>query len=244
MSLIKLTNVSKEYSLNHKNAEQVLKNINLEINSREMVAICGPSGSGKSTLMHIIGLLDRPSTGEIQIAGEPITLSMSDKKLATLRNQKIGFVFQTFNLLPRLSALENVMLPTIYDKRDKPYAFCRALSLLKKVGLGNRLKHKPTALSGGERQRVAIARALINDPDIILADEPTGNLDSVTGGQIMEILKDLNKNGKTLIIVTHDDKIASLCQRVIRILDGQIESTEAAPNNDLQTIADFGGRLV
>ncbi len=172
--------------------------------------------------MNIIGLLDRPTSGELIIAGKRITLNMSDKMLATLRSDSIGFVFQTFNLLPKLTALSNVLVPTAYSKKVKTKRYDRARELLEKVGLSAREKHRPTELSGGENQRVAIARALINDPDIVLADEPTGNLDSKSGEGIIKILEDLNNEGKTVIIITHDEKIAKKSRRIIEILDGRI----------------------
>ncbi|MFH1749926.1 MAG: ABC transporter ATP-binding protein [bacterium] len=219
-NIIELKNIFKAYKLG-KMEVPVLFEINLEIKKGEMLAIMGPSGSGKSTLMNIIGLLDRPSSGELILDNNPITLSMSDTKLAKLRNQKIGFVFQTFNLLSKVNALSNVLLPTIYNPKKVNYKE-RAEHLLKDVGLEKRIHHKPTELSGGEKQRVAIARALINDPEIILADEPTGNLDSKSGGAIMDILKNLHKKGKTVIIITHDAKIAKLCPKNIHIFDGKI----------------------
>jgi len=224
-NIIELKNLAKTYQL--KNLEvPVLHDINLEIKSGEMIAIIGPSGSGKSTLMNIIGLLDRPTSGEFKLKGETITLNMPDKKLAGIRAKTIGFIFQSFNLLPKQSSLANVLLPTAYLKQKN--ANNKALELLKKVGLSHRLNHKPTEMSGGEKQRIAIARALINDPEIILADEPTGNLDSKSGQQIIDILKDLNKEGKTIIIITHDEKIAKQCMRTIRLFDGKI----SGDNND------------
>lgn len=199
-----------------------LLDITESIKNGEMVAIMGPSGSGKSTLMNIIGLLDRPTRGTLKIAGETIDLSMSDAKLAKLRGQKIGFVFQSFNLLPKLSALTNVLMPTYYQKTNRAKAIKEAERILKQVGLGSRLHHRPNELSGGEKQRVAIARALINNPEIILADEPTGNLDSKSGQEIILILKTLQSHGKTIIIITHDQTIAAECQRIIQLFDGQL----------------------
>ncbi len=220
-NIIELKKIFKAYKLG-KMEVPVLFEINLEIKKGDMLAIMGPSGSGKSTLMNIIGLLDRPSSGELVLGGNPITLSMSDRKLAKLRNQKIGFVFQTFNLLSKVSAMSNVLMPTIYNPKKINYTE-RAIHLLKEVGLEKRINHKPTELSGGEKQRVAIARALINDPEIILADEPTGNLDSKSGEAILEILAKLHKKGKTVIVITHDAKIAKLCQKIIHIFDGKIK---------------------
>lgn len=222
MNIIELKNIFKAYKLG-KLEIPVLFEINMEIKKGDMLAIMGPSGSGKSTLMNIIGLLDRPSSGDLILSGNPISLSMSDTKLAKLRNQKIGFVFQTFNLLPKLSALSNVLMPTIYNPKRANYKD-RAIHLLKGVGLEKRVKHKPTELSGGEKQRVAIARALINDPDIILADEPTGNLDSKSGEAILEILQKLHKKGKTVIVISHDAKIAKMCPKIIHIFDGKIKT--------------------
>lgn len=218
---IELRQVDKIYQ-SGKLLVPVLLNVDLVIAQGEMVAIMGPSGSGKSTLMNIIGLLDRPTAGDLAIDGETIALSMSDRKLAALRGRKIGFVFQSFNLLPKMSALANVLMPTSYQAGSKAARRQQALELLKQVGLAERVEHRPTELSGGEKQRVAIARALINDPDIILADEPTGNLDSQSGQEVMEILAQLHKKGKTIVIITHDQKVAHRCQRTIRILDGKL----------------------
>ncbi len=200
----------------------VLLGIDLEVKKGEMAAIMGPSGSGKSTLMNIIGLLDRPSQGELILDDKPIDLSMPDSRLAKMRSQSIGFVFQSFNLLPRISALANVLLPASYAKGNRADQEKRAVSLLRQVGLAERMLHKPTELSGGEKQRVAIARALMNNPEIVLADEPTGNLDSKSGAEIMAILKDLNKKGKTIIVITHDPNIARQCDRIIQIEDGKV----------------------
>lgn len=224
-NIIQLKNVKKTYVLD-KTEVPVLHNIDLEIGSGEMIAIIGPSGSGKSTLMNIIGLLDRPTSGEYFLEGEKLTLNMSDAKLAQIRATKIGFVFQSFNLLPKQTALDNVLLPTFYVKQTAKTK-TNALDLLVKVGLGHRINHKPTEMSGGEKQRIAIARALVNNPDVILADEPTGNLDSKSGLAIMEILKKLNAEGKTILIITHDERIANQCQRTIRIFDGEIIEGES-----------------
>jgi len=221
MKAIELKEITKTYSTG-KLVVPVLQGIDLSIDEGEFVSIMGPSGSGKSTLMNIIGLLDRPTSGELKISDKPITLNMSDRMLALLRSEKIGFVFQTFNLLPKLSALSNVLVPTAYSGKAKAKRYSRAKELLDKVGLGKREKHKPTELSGGENQRVAIARALINDPDIILADEPTGNLDSKSGEGIIKVLRDLYEEGKTVVIITHDEKIAETSKRIIEIFDGKI----------------------
>lgn len=197
-----------------------LEGIDLVIRADEFVAIMGPSGCGKSTLMHILGCLDKPTSGIYLLEGKEVSDNTSNSSLAFIRREKIGFIFQTFNLLPRTSALNNVMLPAIYSgvKNRKE----KALELLKKVGLERRLKNKPNELSGGEQQRVAIARALMNDPLIILADEPTGNLDSKSGEDIIKLLRDLNKEGKTIIIVTHDQNIAKKADRIVNMKDGRI----------------------
>lgn len=222
LPLLAIKNVSKTYKSKSLQVN-VLKSISLSIDKAEMVAIMGPSGSGKSTLMNIIGLLDRPSTGTLQINANTVNLSLPDETLAQLRSENIGFVFQSFNLLPKMTALANVLLPTTYFKQMSANPVSRAKKLLDSLGLKDRIHHKPNQLSGGEKQRVAIARALINDPEIILADEPTGNLDSKSGKEVMSILHKLNQSGKTVIIVTHDPVIAGACKRVIHILDGEIE---------------------
>ncbi len=199
---------------------EALRGVSLKIERGEFVAIMGPSGSGKSTLMNIMGLLDTPTRGKVYLMGRDVS-RLGEDELAEIRGKTVGFVFQRFNLLPYLTALENVLLPTLFlgEKRED-----RARELLEAVGLGHRIHHLPSQLSGGEQQRVAIARALINDPEIILADEPTGNLDSKTGKQIMEIFRDLHKKGKTLILVTHDEEVAGYAERVVRIRDGRILS--------------------
>lgn len=219
--LLKINNLSKEYALGG-NLVKALDDINLEITRGEFICILGKSGSGKSTLMHLIGLLDRPTKGEIFYEGTCIN-DMSDDDLAKLRCQKIGFVFQSFNLLGRTSALENVLLPSIYSKRGSvAVKKDRAVELLNRVGLQDRMQNTPAQLSGGQQQRVAIARALINDPDIVLADEPTGNLDSKSGAEVLKILTELHNEGKTVIIVTHDDAISQVTKRILRISDGKL----------------------
>ena len=223
--LIDIRALSKKYLLG---AVEVLalNEISLSIERNEYVAIMGPSGSGKSTLMNIIGCLDVPTSGSYTLNGQAVA-SLSDDELATIRNKEIGFVFQTFNLLPRADALHNVELPLIYKGVPKAERRIIARETLEKVGLGDRMDHKPNELSGGQRQRVAIARALVNNPSIILADEPTGNLDSTTGEEIMKLFADLNAAGNTIIVVTHEEEIARKSKRIIRLRDGRIVSDEA-----------------
>jgi putative ABC transport system ATP-binding protein len=200
-----------------------LQSVSLQIRKNEYVALMGPSGSGKSTLMNLLGCLDTPTSGEYFLNGSNVS-TMTDSELAEIRNKEIGFVFQTFNLLPRLSALENVALPLVYAGVSKTRRLERAEEVLKAVSLGDRMDHKPNELSGGQRQRVAIARALVNSPSIILADEPTGNLDSKTSIEIMQILGALHQQGNTIILVTHEPDIAMYARRVVRMRDGLIES--------------------
>ncbi len=224
MPLIQLENISKIY-----NSEEIktvaLNGVSLKINEGELTAITGPSGSGKSTLLHILGLLDRPTTGEYIFENKNI-INLSDEELALFRNEKIGFVFQAFFLLSSITVLENVKLPLLYSKVDEKKWNELALNALEEVGLSHRLNHFPTQLSGGEKQRVAIARALINNPSIILADEPTGNLDSKSAMQIIKIIKGLNDQGRTIIVVTHESYLANITRRIIRLRDGQIEKDE------------------
>jgi putative ABC transport system ATP-binding protein len=219
--LIKISNVTKLYVMGSEEL-YALKGISLEISKKEYVAIMGPSGSGKSTLMNILGCLDTPTAGDYYLNGRNVS-EMDDDELAEIRNKEIGFVFQTFNLLPRSNALHNVELPLGYRGMHKSERIEKAEQALTDVGLQDRMKHKPNELSGGQRQRVAIARALVNDPSIILADEPTGNLDSKTGQEIMQLLEELNVLGNTIIIVTHEEEIAQHARRIVKIRDGDIE---------------------
>ena len=226
--LINMTNLEKVYDLGEVKVA-ALNGVDVSIKKNEYVAIMGPSGSGKSTLMNIIGCLDIPSNGEY-ILNEKRVSQMEDDELATIRNKEIGFVFQTFNLLPRANALHNVELPLIYNGSSRQERKEIARNTLDKVGLADRMHHKPNELSGGQRQRVAVARALVNNPSIILADEPTGNLDSKTGKEIMELFDELHKAGNTIILVTHEEYIAQHSHRIIRLLDGKIVSDETVKN--------------
>lgn len=219
-NILKLEGVSKIYRMDGVSVK-ALDNVSLEIAEGEFVSIVGPSGSGKSTLMHIVGCLDTPTSGKVLLDGQEVS-RMTERQLAQVRNKKIGFVFQQFNLLPRTSALENVSLPLLYNGTSSSQAPKKAAEVLRQVGLGDRLDHHPNQLSGGQQQKVAIARALVTNPSIILADEPTGNLDSKSGAEIMEIFKNLHRQGRTIILVTHDDDIASQAQRIIRLKDGKI----------------------
>jgi putative ABC transport system ATP-binding protein len=225
--VIEVINVKKSYILGDMEVP-ILHDINLEVREGEFLAIMGPSGSGKSTLMNLIGFLDRPTEGRIIIKGLDIN-KLSDKEVARLRGLEIGFVFQTFNLIPRLTALENVELPTYANTRSGVDTNKRAKELLKLVGLDDRMHHKPGELSGGQSQRVAIARALVNDPAILLADEPTGNLDSKTGCEILNLFKKLNKDGRTIIMITHDLEIAGYADRIVLVKDGIIQNNTNNP---------------
>jgi putative ABC transport system ATP-binding protein len=221
-SLIHLSGISKTYDSGDL-AVQALRGIDLEVKKGEMVAISGPSGSGKSTLMHILGCLDSPTSGRYVLDGSDVS-AMSSFQLAGVRNRQIGFVFQTFNLLPKASLLRNVELPLLYAGVASSERRERAAAALSRVGLGDRARHRPSELSGGQRQRAAIARAIVMGPNLILADEPTGNLDSKTGGEILQIFHEMHDRGETIVIVTHDPRIAEQCQRVVHIVDGLIET--------------------
>ena len=233
--IIHLENIVKNYKVGTVVVE-ALRSISLVIRKNEFVAIMGPSGSGKSTLMNILGCLDTPTSGNYMLNGHDVS-KMDDNNLAEIRNREIGFVFQTFNLLPRSTALENVMLPLIYAGYNKTRRMEKASSVIEEVKLTDRMTHKPNELSGGQRQRVAIARALVNDPAIILADEPTGNLDSRTSLEILGLLEEIHRKGNTVIIVTHEEDIALHTHRIIRLIDGNISSDEA--NKNIKTIADY-----
>lgn len=228
MKIIETTDVSKRYVMGSE-IIQALKSVTISVSKGEYVAFMGPSGSGKSTLMNIIGCLDTPSTGKYILNNKDVS-DMTESELAEIRNKEIGFVFQTFNLLPRMSSLDNVALPLIYAGLNKSDRTEKAMLSLKNVGLENRAGHRPNELSGGQRQRVAIARALVNDPSILLADEPTGNLDSKTSYEIMDLFDQLYSKGNTIVMVTHEEDIAHYAHRIIRLRDGLVESDSINPN--------------
>lgn len=225
MSLLEIKDIKRDFRLGSE-VLHVLKGINLTIKKGEYVALMGPSGSGKSTLMNILGCLDTPTSGEYILNGKDVS-KMSDAELADIRNKEIGFVFQTFNLMPRTTALDNVALPMVYAGVSREKRHERAKEVLKMVGLEDRMLHKPNELSGGQRQRVAVARALVNHPSIILADEPTGNLDSKTSYEIMNLFDEIYQKGNTVILVTHEEDIAQYAHRIIRLKDGLIETDNA-----------------
>lgn len=229
--VISIRNLRKVYQLGESEVI-ALAGINLDVAKNDYIAIMGPSGSGKSTMMNILGCLDTPSSGAYLLAGKDVA-DMDDDALAQIRNHEIGFIFQSFNLLPRTTILRNVELPLVYAGMSKDERTERAAMALERVGLRDRMRHQPNELSGGQRQRVAIARALVNDPSILLADEPTGNLDSRTGEEILHLFEELFEQGQTLLVVTHEDDVAHHARRCVRLRDGLIESDEAIPNPTL-----------
>jgi len=237
-TIIRTIDITKVYGVGDAQVH-ALDGVSLEIRENEFVAIMGPSGSGKSTMMNILGCLDRPTSGQYYLAGEDVSI-LGKTELANIRNQRLGFVFQSYNLLPRTSALENVMLPMLYSRNghlSEVEQKEKALDALEAVGLANRIHHQPQELSGGQAQRVAIARALVNDPVLILADEPTGNLDSKSGEEIMQLLAELHQKGSTIVMVTHEDNIAAHAGRIIHFLDGRIETDKLNGNNHPSTVS-------
>jgi putative ABC transport system ATP-binding protein len=224
MAIVSIENVHKTYRLGARDLS-VLRGLNLSIREGEYVAIMGPSGSGKSTLLNLLGCLDRPTSGRYVLAGHDVS-SLNDDQLSAIRGSRIGFIFQSYNLIAQLNVIENIEVPMYYGRVPARKSAARARELATMVGLGDRLTHRPFELSGGEQQRVAIARAMTNDPVMMLADEPTGNLDSESGAEIMAILDELHRRGRTLVVVTHDPKVAARTQRIIHLLDGRIEREE------------------
>ena len=230
--IIELKGIKRYFNLGDETI-YAIKEINLDIFKNEYVALMGPSGSGKSTLMNILGCLDTPSAGQYFLEGNDVS-KVSDNELAAVRNKQIGFIFQTFNLIPRLTTIENVALPLIYAGWSKKQRDERAIEVLQQVGLGDRMKHKPNELSGGQRQRVSVARALVNNPSLILADEPTGNLDTKTSYEIMALFEEIHNKGNTIVVVTHEEDIALYTHRIVRMRDGLVESDQ--PNENIRTV--------
>jgi len=221
-AVIRIQGIEKTYVLSEENIVHALRGVDLDIAEGSYVAIMGPSGSGKSTMLNILGCLDRPSAGSYWLGGQDVA-RMPDDDLSQVRGKRIGFIFQSYNLIAQLTVLENIQVPLVYQGEDPRLHHEHCLNLANLVGLGDRLDHRPSQLSGGQQQRVAIARSLVNDPFMILADEPTGNLDSKTGTEVLEMLDELNRSGKTIVLVTHDDKVATRAQRVIHMKDGRID---------------------
>jgi len=221
-TIIELVGVEKTYFLEGDNIVRALRGVHLKIEEGSYVAIMGPSGSGKSTMLNLLGCLDRPTAGEYFLGGVDVS-KMKDDVLSRVRGQQIGFIFQSYNLIPQLTVIENIQVPIIYQNKNPLEYYDHCVKLARMVGLGERLTHRPSQLSGGQQQRVAIARSLANDPLMILADEPTGNLDSRTGAEVLEMIDQLNANGKTIVLVTHDDKVAARAQRVIHMKDGLVD---------------------
>jgi len=220
MSLLSLENVTRTYDMGSVQVH-ALRAVSLDVDEGEFVAIVGPSGSGKSTMMSILGCLDRPTSGQYQLAGTPVA-SLSDDRLAAIRSRTIGFVFQSYNLLPRTSAIDNVATPLLYQGVSRRERQARAREALERLGLGDRLRHEPRELSGGEQQRVAVARAIVTDPAVVLADEPTGNLDTTSGRDVLEVLRGLNAGGRTVILITHDASVAAAARRQVHLRDGAL----------------------
>jgi putative ABC transport system ATP-binding protein len=227
-TIIRIEALEKTYVLSEENIVHALDGVDLTINAGSFIAIMGPSGSGKSTMLNILGCLDRPTAGRYFLGAEDVSC-MSDDALSDVRGRRIGFIFQSYNLIAQLTVLENIQVPLFYRGQDLKASHDRCVELAKMVGLGDRLTHRPTQLSGGQQQRVAIARSLVNDPLMILADEPTGNLDSKTGTEVLDLITRLNQAGKTIILVTHDDKVAQRAHRVVRMKDGRIDRDEVRP---------------